>query len=347
MNSNEVFRRIQLIRFPLIFFVILLHANVDIKNDSNQLDYYIRYLLSDGMASVAVPLFFFISGFLYFRNFSLSGKSYSKKLKSRSKSLLIPYFFWNSIVLIYFALAQNIEYTSSFMSGVNKNILDYGLFDFVNSYIGINGYPIAFHFWFIRDLIILVILSPMIYFVIRIRSISIVVLISLFVLWFIYDDKFLILSGKSIFFFYLGGWIVHWYNERLFIYVDKLFFAILVAYITFLIFNVLIFNSSNYYLIHNTNIFIGVFLFLGVSKYIKGNVEVFFLKLSYSSFFVYATHEPLLTINKRILTKVFSISNGFYIYITSATLTLFLCLFLYFTVKKIAPNLLNFVGGSR
>jgi hypothetical protein len=42
---------------------------------------FIRNFISQGLGRIAVPLFFLISGYLFFWNFSLTTESYLKKLK--------------------------------------------------------------------------------------------------------------------------------------------------------------------------------------------------------------------------------------------------------------------------
>lgn len=49
---------------------------------------------------VAVPVFLFMSGYLFFRGGNLSASEYKRKIISRSKTLLIPYFVWNGLLVI-------------------------------------------------------------------------------------------------------------------------------------------------------------------------------------------------------------------------------------------------------
>ena len=48
----------------------------------------------------SVPVYFFISGYLFFLGGNFSFDKYFKKIKSRIKSLLFPYMIWNTIAVI-------------------------------------------------------------------------------------------------------------------------------------------------------------------------------------------------------------------------------------------------------
>ena len=57
-------------RIPCLILVLFIHGNFILQNASIYTNSII-YLFSISIASSAVPLFFFISGFLYFRNYEI------------------------------------------------------------------------------------------------------------------------------------------------------------------------------------------------------------------------------------------------------------------------------------
>ena len=67
---------------------------------------YVAY----GLCASAVPLFFLISGFLYFTGcesqFGL--KDYMAKNRKRLRTLLIPYLLWNIFTLLLFGAVQTL-----------------------------------------------------------------------------------------------------------------------------------------------------------------------------------------------------------------------------------------------
>lgn len=162
---------INYLRFILIIAVIILHAytvtlGVEWLKSGHPLYKFLGYNLSLHFGNIGVPFFFFISGYLFF----YSGKpNYFQKLKSRFHSLVIPYLLWNTLTILLFYLMQQIPFTESFFSGVNKAVGNYSFLDFLRAFgdngnwdFG-NGKPILPTYWYIRNLIVLAILSPLIY----------------------------------------------------------------------------------------------------------------------------------------------------------------------------------------
>jgi len=112
------------------------------------------------ITEVCVPLFFVISGFLFFVNVPPKpGVDYFwGKWKKRFGSLLIPYIIANCLAFaVYFAANK---YAPQMLSGfLGDKWLD-PIFIFWKG-------PINLSLWFIRELIILVLLSPLIYLFVR------------------------------------------------------------------------------------------------------------------------------------------------------------------------------------
>ena len=55
---------------------------------------FIEFFLCNGFTRIAVPIFFMISGYLFFLTYKLSIEKYFYKVKSRFLSLMIPYLIW-------------------------------------------------------------------------------------------------------------------------------------------------------------------------------------------------------------------------------------------------------------
>jgi surface polysaccharide O-acyltransferase-like enzyme len=126
-------------------------------------------LLWNTWGGSCVHFFFIISGFLFFQKFNLSLNSYLEKLKSRFRTLLVPYLFWNLAVLAIAIIGLNILATGSVFRGHYKNLIgDYSFANFIDCLTGYSmGSPIAYHLWYVRDLMGMVILSPVLLLVAR------------------------------------------------------------------------------------------------------------------------------------------------------------------------------------
>ncbi|MCD8299381.1 MAG: acyltransferase [Opitutae bacterium] len=107
---------------------------------------------------VAVPLFFFISGYLFFLNTTWGKETYFKKLKKRFWTLCIPLVCWGVpfLVVKYLAWRQGV---------LNYDFFgDYTALDFVlDAVLGLQDGP----FWFIHGLIIACLLSPILFWLIK------------------------------------------------------------------------------------------------------------------------------------------------------------------------------------
>lgn len=115
---------------------------------------------------LCVPFFFVISGFLFFINVEkLTFKVVIGKWKSRITSLVIPYILWNTlygIVRIFKAKYLGFDGDGIVVDG------SVSMLGFLRGYWDTgDGYPMGFAFWFVRNLIIFVALSPIIYYVAR------------------------------------------------------------------------------------------------------------------------------------------------------------------------------------
>ena len=118
------------------------------------------------LGETGVPGFFCISGFLLF----LSKKSYTEKIRTRIHTLLIPYLIWNSIILLLYLLAYYIGLPQDIN---NRSLADYTVFDYLRLYWDRgefdngNFVPLLCPLWYIRNLMIMSILSPLLYYIIK------------------------------------------------------------------------------------------------------------------------------------------------------------------------------------
>lgn len=153
-------RVIDVLRFPMIVGVVLWHSffegimGLDIPDSGIPIYHTTSFFISRILASVAVPLFFFISGYLFFFRTAFSVDVYKKKLKSRIKTLLIPYLFWNFVVLVGHWIVTVLS-PVQLTSGAYKQVSDYTVCDYLISFWNINGMPVNGALWFIRDLMVM------------------------------------------------------------------------------------------------------------------------------------------------------------------------------------------------
>ena len=165
--SQRLSAAIMWLRFPLIFLIILLHCYSVVRFDDPRIIYFkVIYPFSLWLGETGVPAFFYISGYLFF----VSKKSYGQKLKTRFHTLLIPYLLWNLILLSIYIILYAIGYPQNINS---KSIVDFSIIDYLRlfwdrgSYDDGNFVPLLCPLWYIRNLIIMSILSPLLYNIIK------------------------------------------------------------------------------------------------------------------------------------------------------------------------------------
>ena len=154
---------------------VLQQSTLSAVKSGNRLD-IIRVLLTVGIVcrhatsenlpvvvavtNVCVPLFFILSGYLFFWNTPEKPdvKWFLGKLRSRFFTLVIPYLIANIVAWLcyYFAIRQ----VPSLVSGYLGDKWKEPLFVFWTG-------PVNLSLWFIRELIVVVLLSPLIYLLLR------------------------------------------------------------------------------------------------------------------------------------------------------------------------------------
>lgn len=347
--QNETF---SYLRFPLILGVVFIHSyNADPTIHSNYPIFgMIQTLISQVIGRLSVPSFFFISGYLFFYNVkSWSFDLYRYKINRRVKSLLIPYLFWISLMILVYYIAQKFTILAPFFSGNHTRIEDFTMRNFLEAYwsIPITTDPFVYQFWFIRDLIVIVALSPIVYYFSKYLKWFGVLLLC--ILWFIGAFHFPGFSLLCIFFFTTGAYFsIHGKDTLVFFNKIKILgyfypaFAIIDACTKS--------DPINSYM-HNLGILSGLVMIFNLSSYLLNTKKITTNTfLSAASFFVFAFHEPLLTLLRRLtllILKPSSDSAHLMSYFLPALITVAISLIVYRALEKTLPALLKYISGGR
>lgn len=166
------------LRIPLLVGVVLIHCNLltDTGVTPAAVDIFAEFIwwFNTICLSTCVPAFFMISGFLFFRGASnLDRAFYRNKWRSRWRSLVMPYFLWNLIGLSLTLFKASpfggafVEIYSDYWP-THQSLLSW-LSHVVTGFFQLTIYPYPYDFplWFIRDLIIFVIVSPIIGYIVQ------------------------------------------------------------------------------------------------------------------------------------------------------------------------------------
>lgn len=264
--------KVSYVYFILSVLVILIHS---INNDT----YFEKiFSIENGMGQFAVPLFFFVSGFLFFRTANTL-YDVKRKLKKRVYTLLVPYLLWN---LIYYFIRL------LFTPGSGMSMLT--LMDAAFNYT----YNPAF--WFMYQLILLNILSPVFFYILKEKK-----YISLFyiviMLFIVFEKDIPYVNEDAIIYYFSGAIFSKLYNTSKVKFISRKYVLYLIiisigAYLINRYLYKLIFVNYNFRTIFTLSI---VIVRLLVSLTIFYMIDLFFnyektYEFMNHTFFLYAIH---------------------------------------------------------
>jgi len=205
-HQSDVFRQL---RLPLIVLVTYAHSYGAVAEDYHLLtsDWntyeFLKLLVSQTLVKVAVPVFFILSGYLFFANVKeWNLQVYRRKLLRRVRTLLVPYLFWN--MLMAFKLSPNLL---SFSPSMFWNyIVNAGCQTdwFGNEHL--LTAPVNMPLWFLRDLMVVSVLTPIIY--VAVRRLGLWLMLPLTVLYLSGICPFIPgLSAYAVYFFTFGAFL--------------------------------------------------------------------------------------------------------------------------------------------
>lgn len=156
------------LRYPLMLLIVLIHTDTALLNSMPQAGISLMFhCIIKTITKLAVPLFFIFSGYWFFRNpetFSL--ESYASKILKRFRTLLIPYVFWNYFVWAFQMLIVVLQGHANWIS--IKAFLPGNILDVIIGYgQGYQGMPKDFPLWFLRDLIVVCLFTPQLYYLLK------------------------------------------------------------------------------------------------------------------------------------------------------------------------------------
>ena len=356
--SPRLSRKIALFSFSAIILVVFIHART---TDSMvpgtgvlfAASFIIQNFIGDGIARVSVPLFFAFSGFLFFATLTPTIAGFRKKLSSRVRTLAIPYLVWNCVGLLLLLAIQTIHGNSP-LSG-EKLITNYTPLDFL---LRLYPHPVQFQFWFLLDLAVYILLSPLLFLLIKRFGIT----APLFFLALYFSKTFKIplhlsdaaLHPEGMLFFTIGAWIAI-REVRLPALSSRIIAVMSIAWICLCLgkaFFLLHYGETyQYNLIHRATLILGVATVWRLYDALPDTIinARWWNALLPCTFFIYAFHEPAQTIVRNELLKVIGSTNltKSICFAVCPLATIFIALILAQLLQKAAPGFYSLVTGGR
>lgn len=335
--------KITVLSFVMSIFVIFIHANnlkyYGLLDHSNMLINYEITLFADAIGGIAVPFFFFLSGFWFFR-MNIQTKNVWRNIRNKNikkiNTLIIPYVFWNTLGMIFYMFLARIPLIATFMN--NSKIIPINLSSIIN---GIFNHKFYFPFWYMKELIIISFLvTPMLVLVLRRKRLSHVVLILIVICSFFQID-FHFVQSTSILFFFQGALIATFYRKWFeqnecknmsIIYLVLLLICIIIRF----------FNKSA---MSELCLYASPILLVKSGEWVPHKNVNWFVK---QSFFIYASHIIPVTAIGHILRMVSSDNSWATVaYIIAVLMTLIILWIVAHCLVKISPYFYSLISGGR
>lgn len=335
IKISEAFRNAS---FIAIMLVLAIHygdlTTPEITHGS--VNYFIQDFIQNGIARAAVPSFAFISGYLLY----YKSDSYVNLINKRMRSLAIPYIISSLFALAcYIAIHRSESYSTL---GILKSIF----------IIPVNG-----QLWFIRDLIVIAFISPVIFLLSRNKILCFFFIAVIFVLWILEIQPLPIVGwyiiNLDVLLFFLSGFVASKYITGFRLNEDhcrKLFIATLIGWVTFTFIRCYIDPEFDLWynrdftptslILQKMSIILGVTSLLLLCYCYKFNISK---SITSVSFFVFLFHNyPFVPLSRTI----FSPLGEYRFYVTAP---LFACLFIIagLSLRKISPKIYDFISGGR
>lgn len=356
-NSKES-NVLNLMRFPLATLIVLLHTGITCGPEN--FTYYLANYINAPIVQLAVPTFFFISGYLFFTGENrFTPNIYINRLKKKITTLIIPYVIWNLIAIIFLYSYQYIKNEQIEIWNLTEIFWAHGKGIQTTSILGYQ-YPVIISpaagvLWFMRDLIIMMICSIAIYPIIRHLKwwiFPILILINFLKLGIPFPG----FSLTAITFFYSGAFFSI-NNINIFTWLKKhqnfwLFFWPILAIIQQIL-KAYTIKEVDQYLSILVSIFGVAFVFILSFLIINNKNKIInkIMLLGETSFFIYTFGNTLILwiLNKDIghlLTKIPHLGHFLcyeFLFIAKTTE----CILIFYIMKKYAPRLLKILIGGR
>ena len=158
------YKKITFLTVILTFLIVVHHATPNLRfglilSRDTPIIYGMKTL-----TEIAVPLFFFISGLLFYYN--CNKEVLAKKITRRIRSLIIPYLLWNTLFFVIYWFLSHWEVSASRMHMV---AMPSGISDIMLRILDSRFTPL----WFVKDLIIFTVFAPIIFLLINTRNLAI------------------------------------------------------------------------------------------------------------------------------------------------------------------------------
>lgn len=310
--------------------VVYRHSlNIQAFGGEERLEFWVPFIETgiSKLTEIAVPFFFLLSGFFFFRGSYYKNRAYVNMLQKKFHTLFIPFVFWN--------LCGAIPLLAFHQFPFEENRLAY-LLDLLHS--DWNGV-----LWYVRDIMTMMLLVPLYGWIFQVNKKWLYAIVVLFLCYYWVPVTTSWLSPEGMLFFFLGG-IVQRYNGILYY---KLPFWLVAFLLTGWMISC--FGYPYVWHIHKYNTLLGLLVFWQLLVYLPSSLNLLLLRLAPYSFFIYVTHLYLIKGIKVTLAYFFyaNAAAALISYFVVPVIIVLMIILIGMIWGKIAPRSFAFVTGGR
>lgn len=344
--STYCSRKVAVLNTVAILLVLLLHSYYMEAVNYSAARCAQLFTGTSGLSGVAVPLFYFMSGLLFFKSVA-DMRDCVKGIQKRVRTLLVPYILWNIIFVGWYVV---LHYTPRVSQFVNSDMLSH--FSIAHPLESIEYLliePAGFQLWFLRDLMVYVAFTPLLWILLKRYP------------WLTLAGLFLIFGGIArcgVTYFALGCIISldysledfsRWLNKPV-VFVCGLLFLANAVMATISECNALTSNPYWQQAVNTAGI-LTVWAVYDVvnTKEKHGKLSDIFLFVSKYSFFIYLFHEPAFNIIKKLSLKIVGVSDLSLIvlYMVNPIVMAGIALLIGIIIKRFSPMIYSILVGGR
>ena len=330
MIDKDLSRVISLLRWPLTVLVVFIHVRR--PETSAVEEWWLR-----NICSVAVPVFFMISGILFFQG-HWSTIAYTSKLKKRVHTLLIPYLLWCLIALIVLVAPHVTKYEYTI-----GNVLSC-FWATQYSFLHEGSSPIDFPLWYVRDLMVCCLMAPIYYHIIK-KTHALLPIVGFILFSLSYKIPTIGISTDSVAFFSLGAFYSIWkynpakMNKKPLYVLSTIALGVLLA-------DIWLYTNPIYSKINQVTILLLIFVIFPWACKIARNsshITETIIRWGGYSFIIYSSHAIII---RHISSFTYSINGipSVIAYILTAVVTLTICMIFSMILKRF-PRINTLLGG--
>lgn len=347
-------QKIRILSFLSIILVLYIHSGFhDYPHEIHGMmfNFKLQEAISGMLGRCAVPLFYAISGYLFFLGLDDGNNKadYGKlgiKIKKRCRTLLVPYIIACLFPVAFYFIMEQIPFCGKFLNGgyFSENLKKplYELIAFLYFDSG-SGTPFAFHLWFLRDLIFIVILSPVLLYL---RSLigKYTVCGILFAMSFLTIPYYIPIL--ELFWFMFGSCFLDKLSNLKSVFIPVSFLLLCIVQMSYLSdclkclnIPIIILGMVSMWIIYDK---------LCPKTFDIRNYKVIGTACSFT-FFIYLFHEPTLNVvRKTIIIPFHHSSIGFAVsYLASPWIFALIWIFVGMAFKKVLPRVYDLFTGGR